>query len=60
MPGGEGGDDKFDEEEEYNGCWRMTSEAALAPAKRKGGATMTTMHHALCLVEEECHQQCRC
>ena len=33
-------------------------EMALAPAKRMGGAIMTTMCCALHLVEEECRQQC--
>jgi hypothetical protein len=57
--GGGVGGKKDDDEEEYNGCWRMMGEVALAPAKRSGGAMMTTMHRALHLVEKEHHQQCR-
>ncbi len=37
----------------------MMSKAALALAKRRGGAMMTTIHCALRLLEEERRQQCR-
>ena len=33
---GWGGGNKDDEEEDYNGCWRMTGKVALAPAKLRG------------------------
>jgi hypothetical protein len=33
----EGGNNKDNKEEEYNGCWRMTGKAVLAPAMRRGG-----------------------
>ncbi len=52
------GGNKDNKEEEYNGCWRMIGKAALATAKRRGGAMMTMMRRALRLVEEEPHQRC--
>ena len=46
-----------------DGDGRVRSEEAmpphpLTPAKRRGGAMMTTMRRALRLVEEERHQRC--
>ena len=33
---GWGDGNKDDEEDDYNGCWRMTGKVALAPAKLRG------------------------